>query len=169
MLPMLFGTTLIYLDQQTEKLSPCGDKSYCFPSFCIPAYNISYMRVFSILFIDKPGKVVAQGASGTIKIIIHIASGRKLVRKQVALIEGEEERIKEEASVIKGIHSPYVVEILDSFCDENYQYLVMEYYESGTLATIVEELIKSKKQIDESVFILRSFVSIKDTFFLLFC
>jgi hypothetical protein len=45
----------------------------------------------------------------------------------------------------------------------------MEYYESWTLATIVEELRKSKKQIDESVFILLSFVSIKDTFFLLFC
>jgi serine/threonine protein kinase len=102
--------------------------------------------------IDVPGKVIARGRSGVIRLVTHIATGRKLVWKQIALIDGEEDGIKEEAKIAKGIHSRYVVEILDSFVDDVYLYLVMEFFEGGTLATIVDDLIKSKKQIPETVF-----------------
>jgi serine/threonine protein kinase len=71
--------------------------------------------------------------------------------KQIPLIEREEDRIKKEVEIVKGIHSPYVVNVLDSFVDDKFLYVVMELNEGGTLATIVDDLVKSDTQIDENV------------------
>jgi serine/threonine protein kinase len=92
--------------------------------------------------------------------VTHIATGRKLAWKQIPLIDGREDQIMQEAEIVKGIKSPYVVEILDSFIDDGFLYMVMEFFEAETLVTIYDELRTSKKLISEKVFTFIVFIAL---------
>jgi serine/threonine protein kinase len=112
----------------------------------------SIFSFFHTFFVDKQEKTIAPGPFGAVSIVTHIASGRKLVWKKIALVEGKEEEIKREAQIRKEMNCPWIVSILDSFCDEDCLYIVMEFFEKGTLKELWDELMTSGKTIDEEVF-----------------
>jgi serine/threonine protein kinase len=92
-----------------------------------------------------------------VSVVEHIGSGRIVVWKQIFIPEGEEEKILREAKLAEEMESEYGVDILDSFVEEGYVYIVMEFYSGGTLLRLSEELKKSKKMIEERVFIFNAF------------
>jgi serine/threonine protein kinase len=84
-------------------------------------------------------------------VIKHIASGRVLIWKQIVIVKGKEATSMREVEIARAVSSEYLVRILDSFIEKGFLYLVMEYYEKGTLATGVEKVKKSGKPIAETV------------------
>jgi serine/threonine protein kinase len=98
-------------------------------------------------------KFLGQGAFGTVALIKHIKSGRTLVWKEVNMLEGTEERTKEEARLLSNVACPYIASLLDWFVEEGTLYMVMEYYSGGTLQTLHEGLVREGKMIEEKVFL----------------
>jgi serine/threonine protein kinase len=86
-----------------------------------------------------------------VSIITHKESGRKLVWKQIAYLKKDADKIMQEVLIGRSVTSEYLVEILDTFVEEGFLYIVMEYYSEGTLQKLIEEVSKSKKGISESV------------------
>jgi serine/threonine protein kinase len=89
--------------------------------------------------------------SGAVSIITHKESGRKLVWKQIAYLKKNAEKIIQEVLIAQRMKSEYLVGILDTFVEEGFLYIVMEYYSEGTLEKLIEEVTRSKKGISESV------------------
>jgi serine/threonine protein kinase len=101
--------------------------------------------------------------AGVVSLISHNATGRKLVWKQVALIEENKAKIMQEVEIAKSVSSKYLVAILDTFVEEGSLYIVMDYYSEGTLQKVADEVKGSKKPIEEKVFFfecIHSFVSL---------
>jgi serine/threonine protein kinase len=67
------------------------------------------------------------------------------------MLKGQEERVREEARIAQELHSPFIVEIVDSFEENRKLYMVMEYFSKGTLQNVLDELMESGKQIGEEV------------------
>lgn len=51
----------------------------------------------------------------------------------------------------ENIQCPYIVNILDTYSDFNYTYLVMEYAPHGDLETFIDRSFKKKKGITEKI------------------
>jgi serine/threonine protein kinase len=113
--------------------------------------NRQLIIVGFFVFLDEWKEIIAQGACGIVSLVVHIASGRILIWKQVAIVKGKEELILREAGIGRAVSSEYVVPILDSFIEKGFLYIVTEYYEKGTLATVLEKVKKSGKPIGETV------------------
>jgi serine/threonine protein kinase len=101
--------------------------------------------------LDKREKTITRGATGIITLITHIATGSKFVWKEIPIIEGEEEKITGEVKIAMSVQSPFLVPIVDSFVEEERLYIVMPFFEKGTLATLLAEVKKSGKSIEEPV------------------
>jgi serine/threonine protein kinase len=104
-----------------------------------------------VVWLDKREKTINKGANGIISIITHIESGEKLAWKEISIMDGEEEKVKEEARLALSMESPFLVPIVDSFVDDGKFYIVMPFFEKGTLATLLAEVKKSGKPIEEPV------------------
>jgi serine/threonine protein kinase len=60
--------------------------------------------------------------------------------------KGKEAATMREVEIARAILPEYVVSILESFIEKGFLYLVNEYYEKGTLASVVENV----KKIEET-------------------
>lgn len=53
------------------------------------------------------------------------------------------ELAKKEANILTGLHSPYVLELLDTYEEHNYFYLIEKFYKGQTL----ESILKKKRSL----------------------
>jgi serine/threonine protein kinase len=75
------------------------------------------------------------------------------VWKEIVILDDNKEKLKEEAELTSKVESPFLAPLLDNFEEEEEGvfYLVEEFYEDGTLGTLLDELKKSGKQISKEV------------------
>jgi serine/threonine protein kinase len=114
--------------------------------------------LFYQLLPDQWKETIAPIEGGSICKIKHIATGRILVWKQLAFIKGSENDVEQEVQIRKKISSPYLVPILDWFVEEGFLYIVMEYYEEGTLQDTFSKLKKRGETMKEAVFLFFSYL-----------
>jgi serine/threonine protein kinase len=87
-----------------------------------------------------------------VSLIILKRSENKLVWKLIVVLHGKTSENIPEVIHARTVQSPFTVDILDSFIFEGSLYLVMEYYEKGTLHNFLNTLKISDKLIEERVF-----------------
>jgi serine/threonine protein kinase len=73
------------------------------------------------------------------------------VWKQILIPKGEEELKLKEAKIALSINTPYVVPVLDYFIEDGNLYLVMDFFEEGTLRAKFDGVQKCGGKIPEQV------------------
>jgi serine/threonine protein kinase len=76
-----------------------------------------------------------------------------LAWKEIVILDENKEKMKQEAELTSKVESPFIAPLLDNFEEEEEGifYLVEEFYEDGTLGTLLDELTKSGKRISKEV------------------
>ena len=91
-------------------------------------------------------KELGSGAYGIVYKVTKVSSPlNELVLKQISLKnlkKSEIKKIENEAILLKELNSKYIVKYIDSFIENNYLNIIMEFCNQGDLDT----LLKSKKQ-----------------------
>ena len=85
---------------------------------------------------------IGRGASGTVYKALNLQTGGMVAIKKVAL-RGESkdqlQLLQREIDLLKLLKNPYIVEYRESFNTADTLYIVMEFIENGSLATIVKK------------------------------
>jgi serine/threonine protein kinase len=124
-------------------------KAAVFYSFFIFVGKMSWIL---FLILDKWIRPLSSGGPSGVSIIRHLASGRILVWKKVPIRPGEKREHLNELEIALLAKCEYVVPILDWFEEDGCLFIVMEFYEGGTLCNLYEDLKTSSKRIEESVY-----------------
>jgi hypothetical protein len=105
------------------------------------------------LCLDKRCKFVGKGATGSVFTIVHLKSGETFAWKEVGITPETKDQLKQAAELAMKVESQFVAPLLDNFEEEKEGifYLVEEFYEDGTLRTLVNELNMSGIQISREV------------------
>jgi len=84
----------------------------------------------------KIGKTLGEGAYGKVYQVQHrttgMIRGMKAIKKKSVLKE-EQEKLFSEVSILKDLDHPNIVKLYELFQDENYYYLIMEYFSSNSV------------------------------------
>jgi serine/threonine protein kinase len=106
-----------------------------------------------LLFFDQKAEIITPGGLGVVRGITQIAIAGGFAWKETGMVKRQEDKANEEARVAQELHSSFIVEIVNSFVDDGRFYMVMEYFSNGTLEDLLDEFVKSNKQIEEVSFI----------------
>ncbi|KAM3135846.1 hypothetical protein pb186bvf_012099 [Paramecium bursaria] len=94
------------------------------------------MKREDIYSIYSVGKVLGEGAYGTVSMVTHRRLGllraMKAIRKD-ALFEEEQQQLFAEMQILKDLDHPNIVKLYELFQDEKYYYLITEYLPGGEL------------------------------------
>ncbi len=97
-------------------------------------------------------ETIGEGHFAVVKKCIEKKSGKEYAVKIIAkqkLVKSDLDLIIQEKNYMKLIKHPNIVSLIDDFEDEQYIYLIMEYYKGGDLYTYIYEHKKSEKNINE--------------------
>ena len=100
----------------------------------------------------ETGETIGEGHFAVVKKCIEKKSGKEYAVKIIAkqkLVKNDLDLIIQEKNYMKLIKHPNIVSLIDDFEDEQYIYLIMEYYKGGDLYTYIYEHKKSEKNINE--------------------
>jgi serine/threonine protein kinase len=140
----------LFLNSATT-LSLVGNKNCCFILFSYFTSQ-SIFETIVLLFFDQKEEIIPPGGFAVVRGITQIAVVEQFVWKEAQILEEQEDKLKEEARIAQELHSSFIVEIVNSFVEDERLYMVMEYFSDGTLEDLLDEFEKSKKQIQEDVF-----------------
>ena len=85
---------------------------------------------------------IGRGASGTVYKALNLQTGAFVAIKKVALRGESKDQLlllQREIDLLKLLKNPYIVEYRESFNTSETLYIVMEFIENGSLATIVKK------------------------------
>lgn len=86
-------------------------------------------------YVEVDHKIVGKGSFGTAKLIKRRSDGKLLIMKKMEI----DEDAFSEAKILQSLDCKHIVKYFDSFRDENYFYIVMEYAEGGDLSTLLKK------------------------------
>jgi NIMA (never in mitosis gene a)-related kinase len=78
-------------------------------------------------------------------------SGEKCVIKKIKIKEEDRKKIENEGIILSKFNSKYIVKYIESFYNNNYFYLVMEYCGEKDLAKFIDEYKMQNKSIDKNI------------------
>ena len=101
---------------------------------------IGYANLFDYYEVKDP---IGKGKFGTIKLGVHIKTGKKVAvkimkKKQMTLQDIELQ--KREIEILKICQHPSIIRLLDIFENQDYIYIVMEYWKGGDLFNYLGKL-----------------------------
>ena len=100
---------------------------------------------------------IGRGASGVVFRALNLQTGGMVAIKKVAL-RGESkdqlQLLQREIDLLKLLKNPYIVEYRESFNTADTLYIVMEFIENGSLATIVKKFGRLRESL-VSIYILQ--------------
>lgn len=97
-------------------------------------------------------KKIGVGSYGVVYKAKRKTDGGVFVLKQISLFglsQNEIDDVKNEASLLSQINSPFVVKYYESFEDKNSLYIVMEYCPDGDLSSFLDKFDKQRKPLQE--------------------
>jgi serine/threonine protein kinase len=136
--------------------------------FFIPISKQPFIFLFLPFPKDKREKSLSKGGQGIVSVVTHLATGKQVAWNEIPYLDEEEEKITNELEIILQIQSEFLVPILDYFTDDKKLYIVMPYFEKGTLLTLAKQLQQSKQPLEEKVFLFFSFLFFLPSFFFFF-
>ena len=90
-----------------------------------------------------PKKIIGRGAFGEVRVCRNRKTNEvvaiKKMKKQEMIYKNQIAHVRAERDILALANNPWIVELLCSFQDENYLYLVMEYLQGGDLMTLLME------------------------------
>jgi serine/threonine protein kinase len=82
----------------------------------------------------------------------HIKTKKKLAGKRTTPTIEEREMYESEVKIGMRLKNIFVARVVDAFMSESDFWVMMEYWEGGTMRNFIEELKKRRKKIEEAVF-----------------
>ncbi|KAH7815568.1 putative plant dual-specificity MAP kinase kinase family domain protein [Monocercomonoides exilis] len=101
---------------------------------------------------------IGKGVSGDVIKVFHIPTQTFRICKRIptSFINHPDQR-KKEVHILQRMKSPFVVQYLEHFYDENYTYIIMEHCQNGDLRHLLEAH-KKKQSYFEEIDVLKCFV-----------
>ena len=105
--------------------------------------------VFFISSLDTLGEPIGQGAYSKVYKLIRRTDRKVFAVKQIAneLAQDDENEIR----LLQNFSSPFIVQYVESFKDDHYLYIVMEYCENGSLRDYINKAIQMGFMCSEDV------------------
>ena len=96
---------------------------------------------------------IGKGAFGSVFEVIDTSDNNKIyaIKKMEIRNEDKIKEMENEVEVLSNFNSEYIVKYFDSFYDNNFFYIVMEYCGNSNLAKFIDEHKKKNDLIDENI------------------
>ena len=106
-------------------------------------------------------EILGQGSYGLVYKVLNLKDKKYYVLKQIfigKLKDEEINKIENEKNILKSINHENIVKYIDSFKDNNYFSLIMEYCDNSDLLNYIENIKREKKLINPNII----YIIIKD-------
>jgi len=119
-------------------------------------YNKHHKYPHTKINFYKYGRLIGQGAFGKVNIGLNVLSGRIVAVKSFIKDELKNrdnmEKILYETNLMRKLNHPNITKILETFEDDKYIFIIMEYINGGNLFSFVKKRRKLSEKISKFLF-----------------
>ena len=119
--------------------------------------------ILLLVVLDTLGEPIGQGAYSKVYKLIRRTDNKVFAVKQIAneLAQDDENEIR----LLQNFNSPFIVQYVESFKDDHYLYIVMEFCENGNLRDYINKAIQMGFMCSEDVCYQSTFLLALPSFF----
>ena len=135
--------------EQSLKLSKYI-KNYYSKNYCYPETNLNFYRI---------GRIIGQGGFAKVNLGLNVLTGRvvaiKSFNKTIKTKYGDNlnmDKILHEINLMRKLNHPNITKILETFEDEKFYFIIMEYINGGNLFSYVKKRRKLSEKVAKFLF-----------------